>query len=82
LSDEMLAWLSVWSEVQMIAYGSADAAATPSSLASVKSRMFCLSGAGLPRLSWKKRPYNGFSCISIYLQPEKGPRDSFAVCWL
>ena len=32
----------------------ADATATPSSLASVKSRMVYLSGAGLPRLSWKK----------------------------
>jgi len=29
--------------------------ATPSSLAPVKSRMVNLSGAGLPRLSWKKR---------------------------
>jgi len=51
MSDEVLAWLSVWSEVQMIAYGPTDATATPSSLASVKSRMVYLSGAGLPRLS-------------------------------
>ena len=36
------------------AYGPADAAATLSSLAPVKSRMVYLSGAGLPRLSWKK----------------------------
>ena len=36
------------------AYGPADATATPSSLASVKFRMVYLSGAGLPRLSWKK----------------------------
>jgi len=28
--------------------------ATPSSLAAIKSRMVYLSGAGLPRLSWKK----------------------------
>ena len=34
LSDGVLAWLSVWSVVQMIAYGPADATATPSSLAS------------------------------------------------
>jgi len=33
------------------AYGPADATATPSSLAPVKSRMVYLSGAGLPRLS-------------------------------
>jgi len=36
------------------AYGPADATATPSSLAPLKSRMVYLSGAGLPRLSWKK----------------------------
>jgi len=44
LSDGVLAWLSVWSVVQM----------SPSSLASVKSRMAYLSGAGLFGLSWKK----------------------------
>ena len=37
------------------AYGPADAITViPSSLAPVKSRMVYLSGAGLPRLSWKK----------------------------
>jgi len=36
------------------AYGPADATATPSSLAPVKSRMVYLSGAGLPMLSWEK----------------------------
>jgi len=36
------------------AYGPADANAIPSSLAPVKSRMVYLSGAGLPRLSWKR----------------------------
>ena len=35
------------------AYGPADAIASPSSLAPVKSRMVYLSGASLPRLSWK-----------------------------
>jgi len=39
LSDELLAWLSVWSEMQMIAYGPADATGTPSSPASLKSRL-------------------------------------------
>ena len=34
--------------------GPADATATPSSLAPVKSRMVYLSGASLPRLSWKR----------------------------
>jgi len=39
LSGEVLAWLSVWSEMQMIPYCPADATATPSSLASLKSRL-------------------------------------------
>jgi len=53
VSGEVLAWLSVWTKVQMIY--PADATATSSSLAPVNSRMVYLSGAGLPRLSWKKR---------------------------
>jgi len=43
-----------WVWCKWFAYGPADATATPSSLASVKSRMVYLSGASLPRLSWKK----------------------------
>ena len=40
LSDDVLAWFSVWSEVQIICiHGSADATATLSSLASLKSRL-------------------------------------------
>jgi len=39
LTDKVLAWLSVWTEVQLIAYGPADATATPSSLALLKSRL-------------------------------------------
>jgi len=35
-------------------HGPADATATSSSLVPVKSRIVYLSGAGLPRLSWKK----------------------------
>ena len=65
LSDGVLAWLSVWSVAQMICIWSSWChchGATPSSLASVKSRMVCLSGAGLPRLSWKKRPLNVCVC--------------------
>jgi len=46
LSGEVLAWLS--------ACGPTDATATPSYFVPVKSRMVCLSGAGSPRLSWKK----------------------------
>jgi len=36
------------------ASGPADTTATPSSLASLNSRMIYLSGAGLPWFSWKK----------------------------
>jgi len=39
LSDEILALLSGWSEVQTICLCPADAAATQSSLASLKSRL-------------------------------------------
>jgi len=39
---------------KLFACGPADAAATPLSLASVKFRIVYLSGAGLPRFSWKK----------------------------
>ena len=40
LVDEVLAWLSICSEVQIICiYGPADATATPSSLAPLKSRL-------------------------------------------
>jgi len=49
-NDETLAWLSVWNELRMIVYDSADATATPSSPASLKSRIFYLSDAILPRL--------------------------------
>jgi len=37
-----------------LAYGPVDATATPSSLASLKSRIVLPSGASLPRLSWKR----------------------------
>jgi len=45
-------------------YGPADATATLSSLASLKSGMVYLSGAGLPRSSWKK-PLNGCSLVIL-----------------
>jgi len=40
------------------AYGPADATATPSSVVPVKSRLVYPSGAGLSKLSWKKRLSN------------------------
>jgi len=48
------------------AYCPADASATPWSLAPVKSRMVYVSGARLPRLSWK-RPLNRCSSTWILL---------------
>jgi len=42
------------SRCKWFAYGPTDATATPSSLASLKSRMVCLSGAILHRLFWKE----------------------------
>ena len=41
-SDEVLGWLSVWTEVQLLVYGPAGAIATPSSLASAKFEWFIL----------------------------------------
>jgi len=53
LSDWMLEWLSVWSKVQLFAYGPADTNVTPSSLASLKSRMVLSFWYRHTRLSWK-----------------------------
>jgi len=54
LSDEVLAWLSVWSKVQMTCIWSGWCHCHPVISASVKSRMVYPSGTGLPRWSWKK----------------------------
>jgi len=47
LSGEVLAWLSVWSEV-LTAYGPADATATHCLLLQYNPDWFYLSGIGLP----------------------------------
>jgi len=39
LSDDVLVWLPVWSRCKWFAYGPADDTATPSSLASLQSRL-------------------------------------------
>jgi len=44
--------MAIYLERGAFAYGPADANATPSSLASLKSRMVYISGASLARLSW------------------------------
>jgi len=54
LSGEVLAWLSVLSEVQMICVWSSWCHCHPIISCSRKSRIVYLSNAGLPRLSWKK----------------------------
>jgi len=63
LSDEVLAWFSVWSEIQMFAYGPADANATPSSFASSKSRVVEPFWCRLTQVVLEKRPLNG--CLSL-----------------
>jgi len=46
--------ISLEQSANLFTCGPADASATPSYLAPVKSRIVYLSGASLPRLSWKK----------------------------
>jgi len=48
-------------------YGPSDATATASSLDPVKSRMVCLSGAGLLKVVPEKRPLNGCSVVVNHL---------------
>ena len=66
LSDE--GWRGYLSGMRCkwLAYGSADAVATPSCLASIYSRMVYPSATSLPRFSRKKRPLNECVCI-VYL---------------
>ena len=62
LSDEVLAWLSVWSKVQMICIWSSWCHCHSSSLVSVKSGMV------LPfsyRLILEKKPFNGCCCVVV-----------------
>jgi len=62
ISNEVLVWLPVWSEVQIVCVLSSWCHCrpkTPSSLAPFKSRLSYLSGNGLPRLSWKKGHLTG-----------------------
>jgi len=63
--------------MQMIAHGPADATVIPSSLASLKSRMAYISGAGLPRLSWKKavgwvHTHHPFNALLEYVRDHPG----------
>ena len=58
-------------------YGSANAIATPSSLASLKSRI--LSGFGLPMSAWRKRLLNGCCCCCFLCWRLKIPEREFRV---
>ena len=52
LSDEVLVWLSVWSECRLFVYGPADATVIPKPrhlLPHLNPDWFYLYGAGLPR---------------------------------
>ena len=48
LTDEELAWLSAGAKCKYVAYGSANATATPTMSASAKSRMVYPSGTDSP----------------------------------
>jgi len=64
-SDEVLAWLSVWGEVQMISSGPADATATPSSLASLQSRTFLLFCCRLTQVVLEKICNPSTGCVAM-----------------
>jgi len=70
MSDEVLVWLSVWSEVQIVvlAYGPADATAyqkTASSLASFKSRLVLPFWYQLTQVVLENRPLNRCSSATL-----------------
>jgi len=68
LSGGVLAWLSVWGEVQTCIYSPADATATRCLFASVKSRLV-LPFWYLYRLTGvvpDKGPLNGCVCVCVY----------------
>ena len=68
-------WLSVWSSVQIVCIGPADATAIPKPhrlLPHLNPDWFYLSGTGLPRLSLKRGHYMGvvvvvvvFNCFTL-----------------
>jgi len=67
LSDEELAWLSVWSEVQMICiYGPVGLTATLLSVASLKSRLVSPFWCQLIQFILEKRPLNGCWFVVCY----------------
>jgi len=77
LTDEMLAWLSVWSKVQVICIwstGPPDAIATPSSLASLKSIFVQPFWCRLTQVATEKKLLNRclagdvhYHCVMLHL---------------
>ena len=66
LSGGVLAWLSVWSEVQTCIMHMAQLMPLPLlSLASVKSRLVYLSGIGSPGVIPEKGPLNGCAYVCV-----------------
>jgi len=62
MSDEMLAWLSVWSEVQMICILSCCCHCHPVISCFIKIQIGLTFLMPAYELSWKKRPWNGSVC--------------------
>ena len=73
MSDEVLVWLSVWSEVQVVCIWSSRCHCnpqTPSSLASFKSRLVLAFRCWLTQVVLEKRPLNGCSSSSYVLKAD------------
>jgi len=67
LSDEVLVWLSVWSEVQMICIWSSWCHCHPSSFVSLKSRMVLPFWYWLTQVFLEKSLLNGCSMVKLLI---------------
>ena len=69
LSDEVLVWLSVWSEVQIVCIWSSGCHCIPKPhhlLSHLNPDWFYLSNTGLPRLCWKRGRLMGVVVVVIW----------------
>jgi len=66
MTDEVLAWLSVWSEAQMICIWSSWRHCDPIIFCFKNPDWFNFSGAGLPRLSWTRDRETGVYFYAKY----------------